>query len=155
MKRNAKKYLILGIVFILVIASIPVAVGKTASYESNFSGEKNEKYDGTYHYSNCLILLNGNCNVVSGPLVWIFDIYCPLLKRSFNILANNGENESLNVFVFGQGLQLGSFTGQEHIFIDINSARGFLHWTGKATSAPGNKITLFCRANDVLITTYD
>jgi len=155
-KKNFVKFLIFGIICILVTASIPIAIGGKAELKSDGSEETAEVTTSeTFHFSDCFIVVNGNCNTVTGPLVWIFGIYCPLLKRNFNILTNNGENESITVLVFGQGLQLGAYIGQEHISVDIDGARGILYWAGKAASTPGNRISLFCRVNDIWITTYD
>jgi len=155
-KKYCIKFLILGMICILVTASIPIAIGEKAEPKSDGSEEAADVTSSeTFHFSDCFIVVNGNCNTVTGPLIWIFGIYCPLLKRNFNILTNNGENESITVLVFGQGLQLGAYIGQEHISVDINSARGLLYWAGKSVSSPGNRIFLFCRVADIWITTYD
>ena len=154
--KNIEKFLIFGMLCILLTASIPIAIGEKAEPKSDGSEEAADVTSSeTFHFSNCFIIVNGNCNTVTGPLVWIFGIYCPLFKRDFNIFTNNGENESINVFVFGQGLQLGVYRSQEHISVDIDGARGILYWAGKAASTPGNRISLFCRVNDIWITTYD
>jgi len=155
-KKNFIKFLILGIICILVTASIPIAIGEKAEPKSDGSEEAADVTSSeTFHFSDCFILVNGNCNTVTGPLIWIFGIYCPLLKKDFNINTNNGEDESITVLVFGQGLQLGAYIGQEYISVDIDGARGILYWADKSVSSPGNRISLFCRAADIRITTYD
>ena len=156
MKKTFAKCFIFGIICVLITASLPIAIGENAETKSDYSKEAVEVSSSeTFHFSNCFIVVNGNCDTVTGPLVWILGVYCPLMKRNFNILCNNGENESINVYVFGQGLQLGMYRGQEHVIVDINSARGLLYWSAKSITNPGNQISLFCRASGLSITTYD
>jgi hypothetical protein len=156
-KRNyINKCLIFLMICVLILSSIPVVLSKTQNL--NFENVKDnycELSSGSFYFTDCLIVITGNVNNVYGPLVWIFGVYCPLLKRSFRVLANNEEGESLNVIVFGKGVQFGSYLDQEHILVSINSARGFLYWSGKAISNPGNKISLVCRASNVYVITYE
>ena len=154
-RRYFRKYFIIGLICVLVLASVPIAIGENIVAETNKCDEEKLESSNTFHFSNCLLLVTGNVDIVTGPLVWLLGVYCPLLKRNFNILASNREGESLNVFIFGQGLQLGTYLDQEHIFIDINGARGLLYWAGKSWTNPGSAINLICKVNNLWITTYN
>ena len=88
--KNIEKFLIFGMLCILLTASIPIAIGEKAEPKSDGSEEAADVTSSeTFHFSNCFIIVNGNCNTVTGPLVWIFGVYCPLFKRDFNIFTNN------------------------------------------------------------------
>lgn len=152
-KKCFKKVLVIGAICLLTLPSIQVALGDTPGSELNDSNEGNvSNTGGSTHYKNCRIIVFGKCDTVIGPLVWLFGFYCPLTKRDFLIKASGGENESLNVLIFGGG-NFGTYYDYENIIIDLNKANGFLYWFGKSLLFKGNSIFTFCKAQDVWVTT--
>ena len=102
------------------------------------------------HFTDSIIMVFGKCDRVDGPLIWLLGFYCPILKRNFRIIADGGENESLNAIVIGPG-SFGSYFDLQNVWIDIRGARGALYYFGKSILADGNNIIAFCKAKNIFL----
>jgi len=146
-----KKAIVILAICLLMLPSFSVALGEIPNLEENKIKEENEVEPlDTDTYSNCRILVSGQCDTVLGPLVWLLGFYCPLFKRNFIIRASGGETEKLNVIVFGNG-NFGTYYDLENIQLDIRSASGILFWYGKSILLEGNRIFAFCNAKTIFI----
>ena len=148
-KAYFKKVLIVWAICLLILASIPLALGESTGSEHNSANEDNVNTRDSKHYTNCRILIIGRCNTVTGPLVWLFGFYCPLVERNFGIKANGELGEKLNVFVISP--EFGSFISYEHIDIDIYNAKGDFYWGEKSLIFNGPTLLISCKATDVWI----
>lgn len=148
-KAYFKKALIIWAICVLILTSFPLALGKSSGPESISSEENNVSTRDSKHYSDCKIIISGRCNTVSGPLLWLFGFYCPLLERDFKVEAKGELGEKLNVIVLSP--EFGTFISYEHIEIDIYSAKGVLYWGGKSIIFNEPRIFAYCNAADVWV----
>lgn len=146
---------VFGAVAILFISSLPFVVADNSNTVNDEVNEKKiVKAGGTTLYTNCMVFVSGKCNSVSGPLVWILGVYCPLLKRTFTIHARGQQSEALDVFILGtKPFQVGTFFDYENIYIRITRGNGLLYWGQKSIVSKSNSLFAFCKADSVLITT--
>lgn len=149
-----KKMFVFGIVCLLLMVSIPVFTDIISASDSN----KSEEYQAnssqiTKFFRNSIIFVSGSCNKVTGPLIWIFGFYCPLLKRSFFIRALGEEGEKLNVVIKGD--EYATYYDIEDINIQIRRANGILFWGGKSLLVDNSRIIALCKAAEVWVTTYN
>ena len=147
-----KKLLVISAIFITVIASIPVVVSENISsylYET----EEMEIYQtkGTQYFGKCIIFIFGNCNRVTGPLVWMFGLFFPLLKRNFGIIALGEEGEKLNVIIKGD--EFATYYDIENINIQIRRANGFFFCGSRCLFVNNSSLFILCKANQVWVTT--
>jgi len=146
-KAYLKKVLIIWAICLLILTSIPLALGESFDSES-FNGNIIVTRD-SKHYTNCKIIISGRCNSVTGPLVWFFGFYFPLIERDFKFEANSELGEKLNVIVLSP--EFGTFLSYEHIEIDIYNAKGVFYWDEKSLIFNQPLIFVYCQAADVWI----
>jgi hypothetical protein len=151
MKRK-KSFKIATIFLIICLLAIPsVQSSNRTNIEQKEIDEVNSESTGTNeNFQNSIIIVFGKCDRVEGPLVWLLGFYCPLLKRNFRIIANGGQNESLNAIVLGRG-SLGAYFSRETMWIDIRGARGLLFNFDKSILVNGNNVIAICRAENIFI----
>ena len=135
------KILIIWAIVFLMLASLPVTLGRTDEQEKEPLETKT--------FTNCVIWVFGKCNTVTGPLLWKLGLYCPLLDKNFGIEANGEEGEKLNVIIRGE--EFGVYYGYENMDIDIARARGILFWGGQSLLIDEPIIFLRCRADIVYL----
>ena len=143
-----KKIFVIGII-LLFIPIFPVGLSSNTNIEEKQLSNKTL----ANHYENSIVVIIGKCNIVQGPLVWIFGLYIPLIKRSFLIRANGGEGEQLNVIVRGD--KFATYIDNEDIIVDVNRAHGILFWGQKSLLTNSSRIFVRCKAENIWITAYD
>lgn len=156
MKRDnyLEKMLVIVAICLLIMPSIPVVISDTSNSDSSDSYEYQNSGTGeTDYFTNCIVIVFGKCNTVTGPLIWRFGFYCPLLKRSFWIIASGEEGESLNVIIRDD--KFATYYDYEEINIQLIGANGFLFWGGKSILFNNTIIFARCKANQAWVTTYD
>ena len=159
-KKNMKinnyreKKLVISAVSLIIIVSIPVFTNTTPASDLYNSEEcQTSSIKITNFFRNSIIFVSGSCNRVTGPLMWIFGFYCPLLKRGFLITALGKEGEKINVVIKGE--KYATYYDIENINIQIRRANGILFWGGKSLLVNNTRIFALCKAAEVWITTYD
>jgi len=149
-----KKMFVFGIVCLLLMVSIPVVTNIISASSSNKSKEyQASSTQTTNFFRNSIIFVSGSCNEVTGPLIWIFGLYCPLLKRNFFIRALGEEGEKLNVVIKGD--IYATYYDIEDITIQIRRANGILFWGEKSLLVNNTRIIALCKAVEVWVTTYN
>jgi len=142
-----KKIFVIGII-LLFIPIFPVGLSSNTNIEEKQISNKIL----ANHYENSIVVILGKCNIVQGPLVWIFGLYIPLIKRSFLIRANGGEGEQLNVMIRGD--QFVTHLDNENIEIRFSGAKGILFWGQKSIITNSSRVFVRCKADDIWITTF-
>ena len=145
-KGYLKKILVIEAILLIIIPTLPIGLSDSSCIEKQTSGKTI-----TDHYVDSTILIIGKCNYVRGPLVWIFGLYIPFIKRSFTIKASGEVGEQLNVFI--RGGHFASYIDNENILVDINKASGVLFWGQKSILTDSTRIFARCKAKDIWITT--
>lgn len=141
-----KKVIILGVICLLTLASLPIALGDTNKSENKSSTTLDK------HFVDCKITVFGKCNTVTGPALWLFGVYCPLLsKKDITIWAQGQENESLTILVRSSNGDTGFYYSYENVKIDLTGATGFLYWGAKSLIFKGRTIFARCTVDDVWI----
>ncbi len=143
------KILVIGAVLLITLSALPVSL----SSSSNFEKKQITSTPATDHYVNSVVIIIGKCNIVQGPIFWIFGLYIPLIKRSFYIRASGEEGEQLNVIVRGD--KFATYIDNEDIIVDVNRAHGILFWGQKSLLTNGSRIFARCKAENIWITAYD
>ena len=144
-----KKILVVGAILLITLSVLPVGL----SSDFNFEEKQISCTTTTDHYTNSVVIIIGNCNIVEGPKLWIFGLYFTLLKKSFFIKASGGEGEQLNVII--RGNKLGAYIDKEKLQVEFNGANGILFWGQKSIIANSSSIFARCKAKNIWITTYD
>ena len=144
-----RRLLILGAILLLVFSSMQAALG------NNIHSNKTKIADtGAFeHYTNCVIIMFGKCNEVTGPLLWKLGFYCNLLKRDFTINAKGEFGETINLIIRG-GDNFKFLWGKENIKIELRGATGILFWGEKSIIVDNTQIILRCKAKYVYLTEY-
>lgn len=145
MKR--KKYLIKGLVIgaicLLILPSLQSAFAETSNSDLDNYDEKNDIEPKTSEtYTNCIVLIFGNCNLVGGALTWLFGLYIPLFKKHIWISAGG---ESLSAVILGGGA--GVYFSIENLHIDMLGTNGILFWGGKSLLVNNKNIIGICKAD--------
>jgi hypothetical protein len=143
---NLRRFLIIITICLLLFPSIQIVLGenKDSSVPNKNKGGYNE------HYTNCIILIFGTCNDVTGPLLWRFGLYLNLLKRDFTINAKGEFGETINLIIRGGG-SFKFIWGQENIKIDLNGASGILFWGKKSIIIDSTHIILRCNVKNLYL----
>ena len=144
-----RRLLILGAILLLVLSSMQAAIG------NNIHSNKKKIADtGAFeHYTNCVIIMFGRCNEVTGPLLWRLGVYCNLLKRDFTINAKGEFGETINLIIRGSD-NFKFLWGKENIRIELRGASGILFWGEKSIIVDNTLIILRCKAKNVYLTEY-
>jgi len=147
-KSHLKKFIVIGAILLIVIPILP------AGFSSNTAIEEKQISNKTLsnHYENSIVVIIGKCNIVQGPLVWIFGLYIPLMKRTFTVKASGGEGEQLNVMVRGD--QFVTHLDNENIEILFSGAKGFLFWGQKSILTNSSRVFVRCKADDIWISIF-
>jgi hypothetical protein len=145
-KSYLTKILVIEAVLLIILPTLPVGL----SSSSNFQEKQISSKPTTDHFTNSIIIIIGKCNVVQGPLIWIFGLYIPLIKRAFYIRADGGQGEQLNVII--RGSQFASYLDNENIMIDITGARGILFSGQKSILTNSTRIFARLKAENIWIT---
>ncbi len=148
-KRHLKKIFIIRAVLLIITPVFPVGL----SSNSNFEKKQTNLTTATDYLEDSIVLIIGKCNAVQGPLMWIFGLYVPILKKSFLIRANGGEDEQLNVIV--RGSKFAAYIDAENILVEFNGARGIFFYGQKSIITNSSTIFVRCKAENIFITTYD
>lgn len=148
-KRHLKKILVIGAILLMIIPVLPVGL----SSNTNFEKKQTNLTTATDYFEDSIVLIIGKCNVVQGPLMWIFGLYIPILKKSFLIRASGGEDEQLNVIV--RGSKFAAYIDAENILVEFNGARGILFYGEKSIITNSSRIFARCKAENIFVTTYD
>ena len=148
-KNYLKKILVIGAVLLMILSTLPVGL----SSNSNFEEKQISSKTATDHYENSVVLIIGKCNIIEGPILWIFGLYIPLIKRSFYIRASGQQGEQLNVMV--RGSQFAIYIDNENIIVDLNVAHGIFFWGQKSILTNSTRIFARCKAENIWITTID
>jgi len=144
-----KKILVIGAILLIIIPVLPVGL----SSNSNFEEKQISSKITTDYYENSIVIIIGKCNIVQGPILWIFGLYIPMIKRYFYIGANGGEGEQLNVMV--RGNKFATYLDNENIQIELSGAKGIFFWGQKSILTNSSRIIARCRAENIWITTFD
>jgi len=145
-KSYLTKILVIEAVLLIILPTLPVGL----SSNPNFEEKQISIRPTTDHFTNSIVIIIGKCDVVQGPLIWIFGLYIPLIKRSFYIRANGGQDEQLNVII--RGSQFASYLDNENIVVEINRATGILFWGQKSILTNSSRIFARCKAENIWIT---
>ena len=123
-----------GIICFLIMMSFPVTVGDTT------------------HYEDCVVLIVGRCNTVTGPILWRHGLFVPKIKRSITIEANGEDGEGISIFI--RNHQIGIYFDNENIKIKLNQVKGVFYWGGKSLLFNNDPplILARCIAEDMWIT---
>jgi hypothetical protein len=148
-KYHLKKILVIGAILLMIIPVLPVGL----STNSDFKQKQTDFTSGTEYFENSIVLIIGKCNVVQGPLLWIFGLYIPILKKSFLVRASGGEGEQLNVMI--RGNEFATFIDYENILVEFNGVKGILFWGQKSIITNSSRIFIRCKADNIFVTTYD
>jgi hypothetical protein len=136
-----KKAIVMGVICLLTLSSMPLVLSDNNDNENKSSTSADKQF------TDCKITVIGKCNTVTGPLLWIFGVYCPLLfKKDFTISANGEENESLTIFVRSSNGDTGAYYSYENVQINMIGATGFLYWGAKSKLFDGKSILVRCKA---------
>lgn len=142
-----KRFLIICTILILLLSSIQVVLG-----ENIVSNEpKKETTEINESFTDCIILIFGKCNDVSGPILWRLGLYCNFIRKDFTINANGEIDENINVIIRGGG-SFKFLWGKENIDIRLNRATGILFWGGKSIIVENNFIIARCQADNAFLT---
>lgn len=142
-----KKFLIFVAILLLVLPSMQVVFGNNID-----SQEVKIANAGSYeHYTNCVIIILGKCNEVSGPLLWKFGFYCNIFKRDFTINAKGEDGEIIHLIIRGSD-NFKFLWGKENINIELKGATGFLFWGGKSIIMDSPHIIARCKAKSIYLT---
>ena len=145
-----RKVIIFGVVCLLTLASLPLVLGDTNKNESKSSTSADK------HFVDCKVTVFGKCNTVTGPILWLFGVYCPLLfKKDITIKAQGEENESISILVRSSNGDTGAYYSYENVQIIINGAKGALYWGAKSVLFDGKRIFARCKADYVQIIGVD
>lgn len=142
-----KRFLMIFIIFLLIFTSVQVALGDTIDY--NESKKMNTGVN--ENFSDCIIIIFGKCNDVTGPLLWRFGLYCNFLKKDFSINAKYEEGDNINLIIRGGG-SFKFLWGKEDINIQLNGATGILFWGGKSIIVESPLIIARCQVEDAYLT---
>ena len=140
------KILVIEAILLIILPTLPVGL----SDNSNFEEKQIISKPTTDHFTNSIVIIIGKCDVVQGPLIWIFGLYIPFIKRSFYVRANGGQGEQLNVII--RGSQFASYLDNENIIVEINRATGILFWGQKSILTNSTRIFARCKAENIWIT---
>jgi hypothetical protein len=144
-----RRLLIFGAVFLVVFSSMHAALG------NNIQSNKTKTADTVSfeHFTDCVIIMFGKCNEVTGPILWKLGVYCNLLKRDFTINAKGEFGETINLIIRGSD-NFKFLWGKENIKIDLRGATGILFWGDKSIIADNTIIILRCKVKNVYLTEY-
>ena len=144
---NLRRFSITLTVFLLIINSIQVVVGiNTDNKESKII---NAGF--TDNFPDCIIIVFGKCNDVTGPILWKFGLYCNFFKKDFTINAKGEESETINIMIRGGG-SFKFLWGKETINIQLKGATGILFWGAKSIIVESPHIIARCQAENVYLT---
>lgn len=144
-----KKILVIGAILLMIMPILPVGL----SINSNFEKKQTNLTTVTDYFEDSIVWIIGKCNVVQGPLLWIFGLYIPIFKKSFLVRANGGEGEQLNVIV--RGSKFAVYIDVENILVEFNGAKGVLFYGQKSIISNSSRIFARCKAENIFVTTYD
>jgi len=148
-KKCLKKIFVIESILLLII---PLSLADFGN-KSDFTEKHVNTTTTTDYFENSVILIIGKCNIVKGPLVWIFGLYIPFFKKSFLIRASGEEGEQLNVFI--RGNHSAGYIDNENILVEFNRAKGILFWGKKSIITDSSRIFVICKAENIYVTTYD
>ncbi|UCF13696.1 MAG: hypothetical protein JSW06_05430 [Thermoplasmatales archaeon] len=137
--RMLKKSLVIGVIFAVILVSIPTITADTEIFNNSFvliAGKSNS--------TNCL------------SLWWRIGLFIPVLKRHFFVVANGEEGESLNVLIFSLNNGLATYYDYEDIRIELTRARGVFYWGGKSLLIDHSEpppVLVLCRTERAYVTT--
>lgn len=128
-----KKWLIISVISMLFIITLPIIQADTD------------------HYSNSIIIVSGNSNLVTSTGLWLFGLTY-INKEEITIKAQNEAEERINVFIFPPNF--GFYFSQENILIQMGNAEGFLFWGQKSLflNNASQRVFTLCKADDIWIT---
>ena len=114
-----KIFVVWAIVF-LVTCSFPTAFALSITTEKDVIDDNEAKPLTTEYFNNCFIFLYGQCNDVSGPALWLFGLYCPLIfEHNFGVRATGEDGERISVIILGE--EFGTYFRYENINIQTDS----------------------------------
>ncbi len=142
-----KRFLIIGTIFLLILSTIQVVLGNNLDTNEPkiINAENNESFN------DCIIIIFGKCNDVTGPFLWKFGLYCNFFKKDFTIDAKGEIDETINIIIRGGG-NFKFLWGKENINIKLNGATGILFWGGKSIIVESNHIIARCQADNAYLT---
>jgi hypothetical protein len=140
------RILMIGAILLLLLSSIQVVLGENIDTiePKIITTENNERFN------DCIILIFGKCNDVSGPLLWKLGLYCNFIRKDFTINANGEIDENINIIIRGGG-SFKFLWGKENIKINLNRATGILFWGGKSVIVESNHIIARCQADSAYL----
>lgn len=141
-----KRFLMIFTVFLLIFTSVQVAHGDTIDYKKS----KKINTGITENFSDCIMIIFGKCNDVTGPLLWKFGLYCNFLKKDFTINAKNEEGDNINLMIRGGG-SFKFLWGKEDINIQLKGATGILFWGGKSIIVESPLIIARCQVENAYL----
>lgn len=141
-----RKFLIIGAICLLILPSIQVALGDNTDNEETYVSNAGE----TDHFTDCIVIIIGKCNTVTGPDLWKFGFYCALAEQNFEIKASGGEGETLHVLI--RNSKFATYFGYENIDIKLEQATGIIFWGGKSILMDNTYIFGRCKAQDAWVT---
>ncbi|KYK30298.1 MAG: hypothetical protein AYK22_04130 [Thermoplasmatales archaeon SG8-52-3] len=138
--------LITATIILLLLSTIQIVIGDNVSNKEAeiINAENNDSFN------DCIILIFGKCNDVTGPILWKFGLYCNFFKKDFTINANGEIDETINLIIRGGG-GFKFMWGKENIKINLNGATGILFWGGKSLLVENNFIIARCQADNAYL----
>ena len=138
--------LITATIILLLLSTIQIVIGDNVSNKEAeiINAENNDSFN------DCIILIFGKCNDVTGPILWKFGLYCNFFKKDFTINANGEIDETINLIIRGGG-SFKFMWGKENIKINLNGATGILFWGGKSLLVENNFIIARCQADNAYL----
>ncbi len=105
----------------------------------------------TDYFSNSVVIIIGKSNTVTTPALWLFGCKLMLNKRVI-VQANGEEGEIINALIFPS--KLGFYFGYEHIYIQMDGAKGLFFWGEKSflLQKASPRIFAICKARDIYVT---
>jgi len=136
-----KKFSIITTIFLLISFSMQIVLGNNVGSNEPITTEAvNPEI-----YNDCIIIIFGKCNEVTGPLLWRFGLYLNFFKKDFTINAKGEFDETINIMIRGGG-NFKFIWGKEIINIELKGATGILFWGGKSIIVENTHIIVRCQA---------
>ena len=142
-----RRLLLIVTTFLLISSSIQIVLGNNIEtiYSNRINSNENE------NFNDCIILIFGKCNEVTGPLLWRFGLYCTFFKKDFTINADGEFGEVIHVIIRGGG-SFKFLWGKENINIQLKGATGILYWGVKSIIVNNTYIIARCQAENAYLT---
>ena len=133
MKHKFRKGLAVGVIWLLMLVTIPIVQADTD------------------HYSDSVVLIVGKCNTVSTTGLWLFGLTY-IHKKEVIIQAQDEEGETIHVLIFPP--KFAFHFSLENIKIQMEETQGIFFWGGKSLlfNNASQRVFAICKAEDIWLT---